>query len=128
MNKPACKFCQKETVYVPLRVRGGLSDHDHGTDPGRKIDAYYCYDCQAEYVDWGNIKNVHLYTTINSRMYRWSVEMNGTMGRLWHVGEPGIPGQRFNRNLELIKNFKEHYPQINPQNINRKLKFILLFL
>jgi hypothetical protein len=118
-----CTFCQKETVYVPLIVK-----NKDGKATNRVFQVYYCYDCQAEYAYFGSIKNVHLYTTINNRMYRWSLELNGSMGRLWYVGEPGEPGVRPNRKLELVKNFQSMFPTITPQNIQDKLKFILLFL
>jgi len=110
-----CNFCQKETIYVPLIV-----------SPKHQFEVYYCYDCEAEYVD--NTGGIHLYTTLNGTMYRWSIEVGGTIGRLWRVGEPGIPGERPNRKMRLIKNFKEHIPEITPQNIQEKLKLILVFM
>jgi hypothetical protein len=118
-----CTFCHKDAVYVPLvvKAKNGRSTH-------RVFEVYYCYDCKAEYVHFGNIKNHHLYTTINNRMYRWSVEIDGAMGRLWYVGEPGEPGVTPNRKMELVKNFHAIYPAITPGNIQEKLKFILLFL
>jgi hypothetical protein len=122
-DKHNCKFCQKETVYVPLVIKGGNGDKSY-----HKFDVHYCYDCEAEYVHWGQINSVHLYTTVNNRMYRWSVELDGTMARLWYVGEPGEPGVRPNKKLKLVKNFKSIYPKITPQNVNEKLRFILLFL
>lgn len=117
-----CKFCQKDAVYVPLVIKGGRGDSKYHT-----FDVRYCYECAAEYVDWGGITSIHLYTTINSRMYRWSIEDGGTLARLWYIGEPGEPGVRANRKLKLVKSFKET-PQITPENIERKLRFMLLFL
>jgi hypothetical protein len=117
-----CKFCPKETVYVPLIIKGGNGDNKYHT-----FDVHYCYDCAAEYVDWSGSTAVHLYTTINNRMYRWSMEANGAAAHLWYVGEPGIPGKNPNRKMFLIKSFKD-FPQITPENIERKLRFILLFL
>lgn len=61
-------------------------------------------------------------------MYRWSVEDDGKLGRLWHVGQPGVPGIEPNRKMFLIKSFKESLPTITPQNIEEKLRFILVFL
>jgi len=118
-----CKFCQKETAPVPLIIKGGNGDNKYHT-----FDVHYCYDCAAEYVDWAGVVSIHLYVTINNRMYRWSVEDKGSLARLWYVGEPGEPGVRANRKMFLIKSFKEDFPQITPENIERKLRFILLFL
>jgi|SRR5579864_1466590 len=116
-----CKFCQKEAVYVPLQF---------ASPSGKKhvMQVHYCYDCAAEYVNWGQVKSTHLYTFINNRTYRWSVELDGSLGRLWHIGEPGVPGKSPNRELTVVKNFGERYPTITPQNVNEKLRFILLFL
>ena len=109
--------------YVPLVIKGGNGDSHYHT-----FDVHYCYDCRSEYVHWGQVDSLHLYTIVNNRMYRWSVESSGRLARLWLVGEPGEPGVRPNRKLELVKNFKNIYPKITPQNINEKLRFILLFL
>lgn len=122
-DKHTCTYCQKETVYVPLVVKDKAGQATH-----RVFEVHYCYDCEAEYVHFGAIENVHLYTRVNNRTYRWSIEIDGAMGRLWYVGEPGEPGVRANRKLQLVKNFYANYPEINPQNIQEKLKFILLFL
>lgn len=111
-----CVYCQKETVYVPLQIKK------------HKFEVHYCYDCAAEYVSWGQIKSKHLYTTINNRMYRWSVELDGALGRLWYIEEPGEPGRSPNKGLKMVKNFGSNYPTITPQNVNDKLRFILLFL
>jgi hypothetical protein len=118
-----CKFCPKETVYVPLSIKGGVGDNSF-----HMFEVHYCYDCKAEYVDWAENTSIHLYTMINNRMYRWSIEGNGTTGRLWYVGEPGEPGIRPNRKLSLVKSFTKDFPPITPQNIERKLRFMLLFL
>ena len=111
-----CKFCQKESVYVPLTISSK-----------KTFKVYYCYDCSYEYVDKMSWSNHHLYASINNRMYRWSVDESGTAANLWYVGEPGDPGKFPNRKMFLIKTFKD-FPQITPQNIERKLRFILLFL
>lgn len=120
MNQQTCKFCQKETVYVPLVIKGGNGDNKYHT-----FEVHYCYDCKAEYVKWSGSDTIHLYATINTRMYRWSI--NGGDAYLWYVGEPGEPGVRPNRKLKLVKSFRE-FPPITPQNIERKLRFMLLFL
>ncbi len=116
-----CKFCSKDTVYVPLQVSR------------RKFEVHYCYDCSAEYVNYGDgeAKAVHLYITMSNKMYRWSVdedEDHTQFGRIWYVGEPGVPGERPNRKMKMLKSFNQYFPSITPENIERKLRFILLFL
>lgn len=118
-----CKFCQKETVYVPLIIKGGNGDKSFHT-----FDVHYCYECAAEYVKWSGSNAIHLYTTINTRMYRWSITDKGGSSYLWYVGEPGEPGVRPNHKLKMLKSFKENFLSITPENIERKLRFILLFL
>lgn len=122
-DNPPCKFCQKETVYVPLVIKGGNGDSNYHT-----FDVHYCYDCHAEYVHWGILDSIHLYATINNRLYRWSVELDGTLGRLWVIGEPGEVGVRPNRKVDLVKNFGRVYPDVTPQNIVEKIRFMLTFL
>lgn len=116
-----CVYCQKETVYVPLQFRSS-SGHKH------TMEVHYCYDCAAEYVHWGQVNSKHLYTVINNRTYRWSIEIDGSLGRLWAIDEPGVPGKSPNRGLTVVKSFGDKYPTITPQNVNEKLRFILLFL
>lgn len=125
--KHICRFCQKETVFVPLKIKHKARSPSV-QDTTRVIPVYYCYDCQAEYAFFGSLLNVHLYATIKDRMYRWSIEWDGAMGRLWYVGKPGIPGQTTNKEMQLVKDFKQTYPKITPQNIQEKLRFLLTFL
>lgn len=123
---PPCKFCAKETVYVPLIIKGGNGDKSF-----HKFDVHYCYNCAAEYVKFGDANSIHIYTTINNKMYRWSVndiESHPQLGTIWYIGEPGEPGVRTNRKLKLLKSFHGNFPQITPENIERKLRFMLLFL
>jgi hypothetical protein len=114
-----CKFCQKDTVYVPLQVKKWT------------FEVHYCYDCAAEFVDhkidYG--KTVHLYTTVNDRMYRWSIleDIDGYVGHLWYIAEPGEPGIKPNRKLKLLKTFHEP-PEIVPENVARKISIMLVFL
>ncbi len=121
MASPPCKFCQKETAYVPLTL-------SHSGISAIKINAYFCHDCQYEYAPIGGMKYHHLYKMVNNRMYRWSIEDTTKVARLWYVGQPGIPGQVPNKDLKILKTFEDHYPEITPENVERKLKFILLFL
>lgn len=118
-----CQFCQKDTVYVPLKV-----------SPKHTFQVYWCNDCNAEYLSNEDVHSIHLYTMVGSRMYRWSINRNDLQieepysGSVWFIGEPGEPGIRPNRKLKLLKTFKDPIPQITPQNIERKLRFILVFL
>ncbi len=120
MSTHLCVFCQKQTAYVPLTVMHGLSGH--------KYSVYYCYDCSYEYAPIGGMRHHHLYKMINNRMYRWSWEDKTEKARLWYVGKPGEPGVRPNEDMKLIKTFEKYFPQVTPENIEKKLKFMLLFL
>lgn len=114
-----CKFCQQEAIYVPLKV-----------NQKRTFEVHYCFDCKAEYLDYGTEGTAtHLYTSINDKMYRWSVieSEEGSSGFIWFVGEPGEPGVRPNRKLRLLKSF-DFLPAIVPANVEQKLRFMLLFL
>lgn len=113
-----CLFCSKECAYVPISVNSR-----------RIIRVHYCQACQAEYVSMnnGDLITLHLYTTVNNKMYRWSRDAKNVLGRLWYIGEPGIPGQRPNRKVELLKSLKDH-PDITPHNVKEKIQFMLPFL
>lgn len=115
-----CRYCQRDAIYVPLRV----SDR-------RTFEVHYCFDCNAEYVDYGSNNGlaIHLYTKFNDKMYRWSITEHekGSAGYLWYVGEPGEPGVRPNRKLKLLKHFNEPHTII-PSNVESKIRFMLLFL
>lgn len=118
-----CNYCNQENAYVPISI-----------SPERNLSIYYCYPCSAEYVCWvtGGRESVHLYCKINNNLYRWSPndynELNIKIGRLWHIKEPGEPGIRANRKMTLLKSFGEDVPAINPNNIEEKIKLILLYM
>lgn len=116
MTGRPCDFCAKEMAPVPLIV----GKHT--------IEVSFCYNCKYEYASWGGAVTRNLYATINDKMYRWSIEDADGVARLWYVGEPGEPGVRPNRKLRVLKSFAKFYPTITPTNIERKLKFILVFL
>lgn len=67
---------------------------------------------------------------LGDKMYRWSTEEKDNImsGSIWFIGEPGKPGMYPNRKVDLLKNFKSGLPTITPENIERKLRFMLLFL
>jgi hypothetical protein len=113
-----CRFCQQIAPYTPLE------DMElHG------IKVYYCFSCQAEYIYWrdGTIANTSLYTSINDKMYRWSVYPNDGM-RLWYFRVPGIPGARANKGGKVLFHIENNYANITPQNVEAKIRNILLFL
>ena len=120
-----CHYCNKDTAYVPLTVaRPGMMARL------RIIKVYYCQECQAEYVYWSDINtlsSIHLYTTINGKMYRWSTGTTDTDARLWYIANPGVPGQTHNSGVELLKNFPDH-PDLTPQNVQAKIHFMLPYL
>lgn len=118
--KTICHFCNKQTACVPLNET-------------TFIEVYFCYGCQAEYTYWNACEEptfVHLYTTINNNMYRWSTFFvnKKQRGAIFHVKEPGIPGVKPNKDLKRVKSFSSNLPTITPDNVNVKLKFMLLFL
>jgi hypothetical protein len=119
---PVCSFCQQPPVYAPLE------DMDQY---GWKV--YYCAECQAEYVYWDAEKlnvyqdaAVHLYTFINEKLYRWSMYPDGSV-RIWHFQEPGLPGVRPNRKGKVLLHVEKNPPTVTPQNIEAKIRTILLF-
>ncbi len=120
-----CRFCQKEARYVPISRRT------------RTLFIYFCDDCQAEYVFFEPGENAplfsyNLYTVINDQTYRWSVYPGGSgddkpLGTLSSIGEPGIPGERYNRRVRRVTSF-EDFPEMTPQNVEQKIRIILTFL
>lgn len=119
-----CEFCETQTTYVPL-----ATGTDYPTARSRTLRVHFCRDCQAEYVYWsddGALASIHLYTTINEKMYRWSMVPGTSGGRLWHVGEPGIPGKEPNKKLALLKNLDLN--SITPSNVEEKIRTYLPFL
>lgn len=127
INPAICHFCGKETSHVPL-------------EKVSFIKIYFCYSCRAEYTQWGPVKAsvfVHLYTTINDKVYRWTTcetsfqeqqEQQKQHGSIWYIQYPGLPGVRPNKGTKRLKEFRSNLPTITPDNVNAKLKFMLLFL
>lgn len=116
-----CKFCQKEMAYVPLTL-------SHSGISAITVPAYYCHGCNYEYAPIGGMKNHHLYRMVGEKMYRWSYEETTNVARIWYVGKPGVPGVSPNSDLKLLKSFEEHFPEVTPQNVEDKLKLVLVFL
>lgn len=121
-----CNFCHKETVYAPIAIVGTHNANDRS----RSLRVHYCTNCAAEYVYWshdGELGSVHLYTIVNGKMYRWSTSTGEKKGRLWYVEKPGIPGVKPNEGLVLLKTLEEH-PDLTPENVGEKIRFMLPFL
>lgn len=114
-----CQFCYKCTHYKPLKAMKDLG-----------VDVYFCFACNAEYLVWqnSNIGSVSLYTTINEKMYRWTVA--GDRHTLWYVENPGVPGFETNKNLKHILSIDENStkPVMTPNNIQEKIRTYLLIL
>lgn len=115
-----CDFCRKEVPPAPLNE---LTVHG--------MDVYFCLNCSAEYVYMekgiGLPVSVHQYIKINDKMYRWSVSNIDGKAHLWYVKSPGVPGIRPNRDMHHLITFK-HYPRITPENIEAKIRMMLIFL
>jgi hypothetical protein len=120
-----CQFCSQPTLYVPLTTTA-----INPVSKTRSLRVHFCADCQAEYVIWkddGSVASIHLYTTINDKMYRWTTGTSIKHARLFYIGQPGIPGKEANKEVEFIQRF-DTFPQITPQNIEEKIRFMLPFL
>lgn len=115
-----CKFCGQAAPYTPL-----CEMEENG------VQVFFCSLCYAEYLFWPNQSqplSASLYVKINSKMYRWTVFEGGTKAQLWFVKEPGVPGTRVNRNLDMLKYFADSVPEITPSNIEQKIRTWLTFL
>lgn len=113
-----CKFCKCQADHKPLET---VQDY---------IDIYYCYPCNTEYlffIESDELWGYSIYTYINNSLYRWS---NSGMGNgIWHIEKPGVPGKSKNEGMTLVKAFRQDpLPDINPENINSKIKTWLPFL
>lgn len=106
-------------MYVPIQVKQ------------HRIEVYFCNACQAEFVDhkydYGFV--INLYTLVNEKMYKWSLlqDVDGYAGTLWYIGEPGEPGVRPNRKVKMLKHL-DFDPLITPENVQRKIEMMLVFL
>jgi hypothetical protein len=122
LPKP-CTFCGQAAGYAPLEEM-----EYHG------VGVYFCHTCNAEYLYYqsGEMASTSLYTEIHGRMYRWTVSIGRNSlwasATLWYVEKPGIPGKKKNEGLVPVKDFENPLPDVNPQNINEKLKTWLVFL
>jgi hypothetical protein len=128
-NKRLCDYCQQETLYVSLDIMSKTRQLGFNHNQA-KIDIYFCAACNVEYVPafMGNGCRRNLYTIINEETYRWTIDCMSGHGYMWYVAEPGIPGQKVNSGLKLLKVFDIDVPTITPENIYNKLSMYLLFL
>lgn len=118
MPEIICQFCQKLVKYSPIERMESVG-----------IEVYWCETCHAEYlrrVSEETIRSCSLYTIIDGRTYRWSVNHVG-YASLWHVVNPGIPGQTMNGKNVWLYGTREH-KSITPQTVNEKIRTYLLFL
>jgi hypothetical protein len=121
LPKP-CKFCGRPAPYAPLEEvsRYGMS-------------VYFCHHCQSEYLHYqsGNISGINLYTKINGETYRWSCTPDRKIASLWYIGDPGIPGEKVNKDLQCIRQFDadkgDIFPEMTPQNVEAKIRMLLVF-
>lgn len=113
-----CQFCGGGAEFKPIDEM-----ERHG------IHVYFCQPCHAEYLcfDNGVQGSWSLYTEIADRTYRWTITAN-EVGQLWRIKIPGVPGTRKNEGMDLIKAFTEDVPELNPHNVNEKLRTWLVFL
>ena len=108
-------------AYVPLTM-------SHSGISAIRITAYFCYDCNYEYAPIGGMKNHHLYKKLSTGMYRWSYDETTQTARVWYIGKPGVPGESPNEDLKLLKSFEDNHSDVNPDNVEEKLKLVLTFL
>jgi hypothetical protein len=121
MKEVICQFCQQLAAYTPLEE---MEIHS--------VRVYWCEPCHAEYLHFSEspvVNSCSLYTTINNRMYRWSVTVLDHAS-LWYIEEPGIPGVKANKGTVRLFSLGrgEAKPTVTPQNIHDKLATYLLFL
>jgi hypothetical protein len=113
-----CLYCKEDAPYSPLV---DLEIHD--------VKVYFCHTCKTEYLYWreGDLANHSIYTTVDSKTYRWTYA--GPQNHLWYIAEPGEPGLRINKGMELLKSFPwDVETQVTPKNIRSKIKMLLMLL
>jgi len=119
-----CKFCPNMAAHSPL--------HELSAEAFmQRFSIYFCSNCHAEYIykKRGPLYSWSLYTTINEKVYRWSLLADHSSATLWLVKVPGVPGIRVNKGMKLIKAFDgDLIPDITPININDKVRTWLVFL
>lgn len=112
-----CSFCGKVTPEVKC---DGLNKHG--------LDVYYCNECSTEYLYWsdGKFAGIYLYVNIGERSYRWSTNSDKTKGYLRRC-QPS-PHAETPYPVKLLASFDAPLPEITPDNIEQKVKTMLVFL
>lgn len=117
-NFRSCIYCKENIPYESISELEILG-----------IKVYFCFVCQAEHLYFSNdnLASVSLYTTINSNLYRWTMPCKGN-NQLWLVKNQELPFSRKKSNTELVKCFDEISYNVNPKNVYKKIKNLLIFL
>lgn len=108
-----CSFCQTSVPPAPIQSLAAFG-----------IDVYFCYTCNAEYVDYKNKITVSLYTSIEDKLYRWSIYDHAH--RLYSYKTFGIPGKSVNTGAKLLATLPPS--DIHPHNVRNKIKLFLTFI
>jgi hypothetical protein len=116
MNK-SCKYCNSKLISISCEENYLYN-----------ITILYCIECRAEYFYISNDKlsSISLYTSINDKIYRWTEIINGVR-QLWHVIKYERPGSRSLINNKKILTIKNSSINLNPKNIQEKIKSYLNF-
>lgn len=120
LKEVPCQFCQQAAPYSPIEEFENL-----------EVYAYLCETCQAEYLYFKNSTHAiswSLYTTINNRLYRWSIGFSGN-ATLTYLKNNQLPRTRLTHETEKLMWIAKGNPQptITPYNIQQKLSIYLLF-
>lgn len=112
----SCKFCNQELKHIQMHYMNKYG-----------INVFCCNNCHAEYFYFKNGKcaSVSLYTTINSKKYRWTVISNN-IAQLEYITISNIEENVILKSFS--KNNGDSIPELNPINVNSKIKTLLLFL
>lgn len=116
-----CRFCQQTALNIPIKVLDRIGVRHH-----------WCETCQAEYLrfeDSDTINSCTLYTTIKDKCYCWATTGTGRAA-LWYVENPGELGKEISRDREVLFSLapRDNQPTITPENVNQKIKTMLVFL
>lgn len=116
-----CRFCRKEAPHIPIKELERIG-----------VKNYWCETCRAEYLIWEDSEITNsctLYTTIKDKCYCWSTTATGRAA-LWYVEDPGELGKEMQKNRRVLFSIapRDNQPTITPENVNQKIKTMLVFL
>lgn len=117
-NAIKCKYCNLK-IYTLLLDE--LSNFD--------ICVYYCNFCKVEFcyfINKNKMASTSFYSKINSKYYRLTIPVVGQY-QLWHIKDSNDLHTRKYHKINLILSLEEK-PNINPQNINEKIKNWITFV